>query len=37
MFGVIGMDGDISEEVRKIAEETGKEIAKKESNSGMWR
>jgi len=30
-IGVIGMDEDISEEVRKIAEETGKEIAKRKA------
>ena len=28
-IGVIGMDGEISEEVRRIAEETGREIAKR--------
>jgi len=28
-IGVIGMDGEISEDIRKIAEETGREIAKR--------
>lgn len=30
-IGVIGMDGEISEEVRRIAEEIGREIAKRKA------
>lgn len=30
-IGVIGMDGEISEDIRKIAEEVGREIAKRDA------